>query len=124
VTFPSLSATGPASAADRRALFAGARARWPKRLPAGWKVTARAEGGRLVLLAETGMKERSATFFPLEFDQIDNVAPQAVTPSARGVQLVLQRADPGAKPPGELKGVLVLGPARAFEVAVPVTATR
>ena len=120
-TFPSLPPSGPPTAAARRALFTDARALWPKPAPAGWNMKALSNGRQVVLSAEAGAKESVATFFPLDADEIDNVAPQALTSTARGLQLTLQRADPDAKPPAMLKGVLVLGRGRAFDVAVPIT---
>jgi DsbC/DsbD-like thiol-disulfide interchange protein len=118
------SAISTTEAAARRAQFREARARWPRPRPAGWEVKASDNGSQLVLSLETGRPEATATFFPLDQDQIDNAAPQVVAPTARGVRLTLHKADPSSKPTAVLKGVVVLAPDRAFEVAVPVTAER
>ena len=125
LTIPSTATTATAiDAAARRALFATARARWPRPLPAGWAIHASDNGGHVVLSLQSGQPEATATFFPLDPDHIDNAAPQAAAPGERGVRLTLQKADPSAKPLSLLKGVIVLPPDRAFEIAVPVTAQR
>jgi len=59
-------------------------------------------------------------FFPLEGDQVDNSAPQTVMATPTGVQLTLQRADPDGPTPSTLKGVVVLGGGRAYELAIPI----
>ncbi len=119
LSVPERGATGDAA---RRALFSATRARWPKPVPAGWDIKAVTDGKHIILGVQTGGKESTAAFFPLNADQIDNAAPQAVVTTVRGLQLTLQRSDPDSKPPSVLNGVVVLGQNRAFEVAVPVTA--
>ena len=109
-----------AKTAGRREFFVEARARWPKAMPADWKVTATSNGPHITLTLQTGSREAAVAFYPLEADQIDNVAPQTVTPTANGAQVALQRADPDARVPTALKGVVVLGKDRAFEVAAPL----
>ena len=103
-----------------RQLFESTFANSPKPLPAGWKATASDSGGFFVLSVETGTSESKATFFPLEQDQIDNAAPQSVSAAARGVQIKLRKSDQLVKPISVLKGVVVFGPDRAFEVSAPV----
>ena len=78
------------------------------------------DGKQITLDLRTGQREAAAAFYPLEPDQIDNAAPQAVTPTATGVRLVLQRADPAAAAPGTVKGVVQFDGGRAFEFAAPV----
>jgi DsbC/DsbD-like thiol-disulfide interchange protein len=109
-----------ASAAADRELFRSTFENSPKAWPAGWKAQATDGGGFFGVSLETGMSESKADFFPLEEDQIDNAAPQSVTPTARGAQIKLKKSDQLTKPIGVLKGVVVFGPGRAFEVWAPV----
>lgn len=108
-------------AAPRRELFTSARARWPKPVPASWKVAARSSGSDLTVTLHTGSSESKAAFFPLEIDQIDNAAPQVAKAAADGVQLTLRRANPDEPPPAALKGVVVLsGDGRAYQIDAAV----
>lgn len=109
-----------ASAAAERELFRSTFENSPKRLPAGWKAQASDNGGFFLLSLDIGASESKATFFPLEEDQVDNAAPQSVSSSARGLQIKLKKSDQLVKPIGTLKGVVVLGPGRAYEVSAPV----
>ncbi|MGC1107586.1 MAG: hypothetical protein WA876_13715, partial [Candidatus Acidiferrales bacterium] len=59
---------------------------------------------------------------PLEAEQIKNDAAQAATPFSRGVRLRLQKSDGLLKPIAQLRGVLELGPGRAYQIAAPVHA--
>lgn len=111
--------TAAPSPAARRELFASARARWPKPMPAAWKATVTGAGPNLTLTLRTGTAESKAAFLPLEADQIDNAAPQPAKAMPNGIQLTLRRADPEAPAPPAIKGVIVLaGAGRAFQVDV------
>ena len=120
LSIPSANAGG---AADRE-LFHAAFDNAPKAWPAGWKAQATENGGSFVLSLETGTSESKAVFFPLEQDQIDNDAMQGLTPNARGVQIKLKKSDQLKHPIAALKGVVVLGPGRVFEVTAPLTAKK
>ncbi len=120
LSIPSANAGG---AADRQ-LFHTAFDNAPKAWPAGWKAQASENGGSFVLSLETGTSESKAVFFPLEQDQIDNDAMQGLTPNARGVQIKLKKSDQLKQPIAALKGVVVLGPGRVFEVSAPLTAKK
>src|SRR6202049_740437 len=111
-------------AAARRELFRSARENTPKPLPEGSKTQAVDQGGQFVLSMETGARDTKAVFFPLEQEQIDNAAAQGVAPSARGVQITLKKSDQLLKPIAMLRGVVVLGPQRAYELAAPITPKR
>lgn len=111
-------------AAARRELFRSARENTPKPLPEGSKAQAIDQGGQFVLSIETGARETKGVFFPLEQEQIDNAAAQGVAPSARGVQITLKKSDQLLKPIAMLRGVVVLGPQRAYELAAPITPKR
>jgi DsbC/DsbD-like thiol-disulfide interchange protein len=114
---------GTASSADIAELIK-ARTEVPKPLPATWKVYATDEKDDFVLTVETGKQESEATFFPLEAEQINNDAGQAATLFSRGVRLKLQKSDGLLKPIVQLRGVLELGPGRAYEITAPVYTSR
>lgn len=107
-------------------LFAETEKSLPRTAPANWKITAISEKDGFVLTVQTGKRESVATFFPLEAEQIKNDAVQAVTPFSRGVRLRLQKSDGLLKPIAQLRGVLELGPGRAYKIAafVQAAATR
>jgi DsbC/DsbD-like thiol-disulfide interchange protein len=111
-------------AAATHQLFEDARARLPKPLPAGAKAQVRDDGKNFVLSVETGSPEMKASFFPLEEDQLDNDVPQTVTSSKTGIQITLKKSDQLQEPIPVLKGVVVFGPDRAYEVAAPVAPRR
>ena len=110
--------------ASTAAIFRQACARIPLPAPTTWKVSATSEKDDFVLTVDTAKRETSATFFPLEAEQIKNDAVQAATPFSRGVRLRLQKSDGLLNPIAQLRGVVELGPGRAYEIAAPVhTAT-
>jgi len=119
----SIPSANAGDAADRE-LFRGTLDSAPKAWPAGWKAQANDNGGFFLLSLDTGTSESKATFFPLDEDQIDNSAAQGVTPTPRGLQIKLKKSDQLLKPIAELKGVVVLGAGRAFEVSAPVAAKK
>lgn len=100
---------GAMDGAARRALFAAARARWPKPMPTGWDVDAVNDGTRIVLGIQTGTQESTATFFPLDAYEIDNAAPQVLAATPSGLQLTLQRSDPDSVPHRSLRALSCLG---------------
>jgi thiol:disulfide interchange protein DsbD len=105
------------------ALFAGTRADLPKPAPRRWNLAANLIGHRFLLNVETGKQEAKAAFFPLEPSQVENAAPQDVSPYARGVRLGLVKSDRLLKPPPKLAGVLVLGSGQAYVINAPVVAS-
>lgn len=121
LSIPSANANGEAAA---RELFRSALDNSPKAWPAGWKAQASDNGGFFLLSLETGTSEPRATFFPLEEDQIDNSAVQGIAANPHGVVLKLKKSDQLQKPSTTLKGVVVLGPGRAFEVSAPLAGKR
>jgi DsbC/DsbD-like thiol-disulfide interchange protein len=122
LSIPTAKGATPDAAATRQ-LFQDARAHWPKPLPAGSKAQAADDGKNFVLTLETATPETTASFFPLEEDQVDNAAPQGVKSAGNKVQITLKKSDQLRKPIPVLKGVVVFGPDLAYEVAAPV-ATR
>jgi len=107
-----------------RQLFEQTRVQIPKPAPKAWKLSARTgtgkDGDHFILSVQTDSKVHAATFFPLEPGQIENSAPQSFAPAANGFRLSLKRSDLLVKPITSLKGLLVLGPGRAYEIAAPV----
>jgi DsbC/DsbD-like thiol-disulfide interchange protein len=117
LAIPAANASG--AAADRE-LFRRTFENSPKPLPSGGKAQANDIGGFFQLSLDTGASESKATFFPLEEDQVDNAAPQGVTPTPRGVQIKLKKSDQLLKPITVLKGVVVVSPGQAYEVSAAV----
>ena len=113
---------GPTS--PLHSLFAQARANLPRPAPPFWKVRANLDKHRWVLNIDTGKPESNATFFPLDGNQIENAAPQKVSPSSRGIQIELQKSDQLLKAPPQLRGLLVLATGQGFMIDAPVTTTK
>jgi DsbC/DsbD-like thiol-disulfide interchange protein len=102
-------------------LFAAARSRLPKPLPAGSIVRVAAGKSDFVLTAETGKQPLHAFFFPLEEGQIDNAAPQQSEPVPKGLRLHLKKSTDLDKPITRLQGVLSID-GTGYLVDAPVTA--
>jgi len=117
LTLPVQAAPGPVGGPDE--LLLDAIALLPTPLPAAWRAEATSEEGFLVLTIH-GPEAARASFLPLEPEQIDNAAPQASTALPGGVRLTLRKSEQSAATPARLKGVLVLGPGRAYALSAPV----
>ena len=104
-----------------RQLFSRTSAQLPMPLPAGWSVTAAANPESFVLSIQTGTREPSAIFYPLEPLQIKNAAPQQAMPFDGGVRLLLRKSDQLLHRVASLKGVLVLRHDKAYAINAPVT---
>jgi DsbC/DsbD-like thiol-disulfide interchange protein len=111
-----------------RQLFEQTRAQIPRPAPKAWKLSARMDTGKnkdkdndqLILSVRTESKVHAATFFPLEPGQIENSAPQTFAATPSGFRMSLKKSDLLVKPITSLKGLLVLGPGRAYEIAAPI----
>jgi DsbC/DsbD-like thiol-disulfide interchange protein len=103
-----------------RALFEQTRQQLPKRAPTIWKVSAKSDKTHFILLVQGAPGAKSASFFPLIPDEIDNSASQALASNRSGFQLTLKKSDQLTKPVATLNGLLILGPARSYEVSAPV----
>jgi len=103
-----------------RALFEQTRAQLPKPAPASWKVAAVSDKQHFILSVQARSQVAGASFFPLEPSQIDNSSPQDFAPTRNGFRLILKKSDQLTKPITDLRGLMVLGPGRAFEVSAPV----
>jgi DsbC/DsbD-like thiol-disulfide interchange protein len=103
-----------------RALFEQARRHLPKPTPPAWRVAVESDRSHFILSVRTSAQVQRATFFPLEPGQIENSSPQDFASNRAGFRLTLKKSDQLTKPISTLKGLIVLGPGRAFEIAAPV----
>jgi len=101
-------------------LFARTRDKWPRPIPARWKVSAEAKGDQFILNLRGAAVPGDAAFFPLEENVIENSALQILASSGPGFQLMLRKSDQLLKPVATLQGVLVLEGTRAYEISAPI----
>ena len=101
-------------------LFEQTRQQLPKPLPAGWRVSAESDQSRIIVVVRTVAPIQSASFIPFEPGQIDNSSPQELASNPTGFRLTLRKSDQLIKPISVLKGLIELGPGRAYEIAAPV----
>jgi DsbC/DsbD-like thiol-disulfide interchange protein len=101
-------------------LFQAAERSLPKPLPAGWRVTAEDQGDTFRIRLNTGTTIRQASFFPLDFNQVENAKPQNSTALPTGVEVALHKSDQLLKPVRELRGVLVIDGGRAYRINAAV----
>jgi DsbC/DsbD-like thiol-disulfide interchange protein len=119
----SLPITNAAQSNEWHELFVRTRKQLPVHAPAGWKISARAAQDSLVIAVAGDGQPRSASFFPLDVNIIENSAPQNLATDKNGFHLTVKMSDQRTGQPGRLRGVLVLNGGEAYQVAVPV-ATR
>jgi len=112
--------TNAAQAREWHEQFEQARKQIPKPAPAAWKISARAAQGNLILTIAGAPQTKSAAFFPLVTNVIENSAPQLLATDGAGIHLTLKLSDQATGQPAQLKGVLVLDGARAYQIAAPV----
>jgi thiol:disulfide interchange protein DsbD len=123
----SVALTWPLDDRDRRAVaswgeaIARARALVPQPAPRVWKCSAVAGNGVFTLDVITGQPENAITFFPLEVNQIDDSATQALTPLPGGIRLGLRKSAQWVKDPTALRGVVSFPDGRAFEITAPIS---
>jgi thiol:disulfide interchange protein DsbD len=101
-------------------LFGRTRRLLPRAWPATWKATATSSKDNFVLSVHIGEPLREAEFFPLEFSQIENGAPQGLKVTAHGARITLRKSEQLLKPVSKLKGLLVMRGGRAYEIVAPV----
>jgi thiol:disulfide interchange protein/DsbC/DsbD-like thiol-disulfide interchange protein len=103
-------------------LFKRFLSRIPRPLPAEIHPVFQATKEGFRLTVETGQQEKSAVFFPLDPDIIDNPAPQKFTSTANGLTLDLKKDAALSTSLARLHGVLELSGGRAFELtALPAS---
>jgi len=108
---------GPVDPA-RQVLFDHFRSLLPQPLPASSKaVFAPTPAG--FALAITGHSAAGAQFFPLDQSQIENAAPQPVTPVDGGVEIAIKKDENLHTPLSQLNGVVLLADGTAYEVHAP-----
>jgi len=114
------SAGSPSPVAE---LFTQARTQLPQPAPAGWTARAAFAGANrhFDLSVQTGKREETGNFFPLVPSQIDDSAPQQMTPLDRGIRFGLRASDQLTAAPRTLTGVLVLADGKAYTISAPVT---
>ena len=103
-----------------RTLFGRARTQLPKSPPAGWRMSAESDKDHFLLSVWTNSQVQSATFFPIEPGEIENSAAQDFVSTRSGFRLTLQKSSQLTKSISVLRGLVVLGPGRAYEIAAPV----
>ncbi len=89
----------------------------PQPLPANAKVLFQQTQDGFRLGVETGRRETTALFFPLDKDTLANAAPQKVMPAAKGLVLDLKKDPEVNTSPKQLNGVLELSGGRVYQVA-------
>ena len=110
-----------AGASQARELFDASRSRLPRPAPRNWRTSALSRGDEFLLNLKIGNLDNELEFFPLEAEQIENAAPQEATAIPGGIRLHLKKSKQLLKPATRLKGVIVLGPGRAYLLDVPVS---
>ena len=102
-----------------RAIFKAARQALPRRPPARWNFTVAKRKGYFRLTGAVGRSIKQAFFFPLQPNQVENNAPQAVRPTEAGFTMTLKESDQLLKPIHHLQGILLLQD-QAYSVDAPV----
>jgi thiol:disulfide interchange protein DsbD len=111
----------PAAAGSDVQLFEATRRRLPRPTPESWKISASSVGDDFVLNLIIGRSAGAPQFFPLEEEEIENAAPQTATTLPGGFRLHLKKSRHLLKPSSRLRGVLVVGPGKAYLLDVPVS---
>jgi thiol:disulfide interchange protein DsbD len=89
----------------------------PKPQPTSIKAVFQPAKDGFRLAVETGQKESTAVFFPVDPDILDNPAQQKFTSTAKGLILDLKKDASLSANPAQLKGVLELSGGRVYELA-------
>ncbi|HEY6292013.1 MAG TPA: protein-disulfide reductase DsbD domain-containing protein [Terriglobia bacterium] len=110
----------PSPPEDQAALFRAARESLPRPLPPGWRVSADDLGGAFRIRLVTGAKIQRVSFFPLEFNQVENSKPEISTPLPNGVEVVVSKSDQLLQPVDNLRGVLVIDGGGSYHVSAAV----
>ncbi|MGC9159529.1 MAG: protein-disulfide reductase DsbD family protein, partial [Terracidiphilus sp.] len=88
--------------------------RLPQPLPAGSRVGFEPTRTGFRLTVETGHRETEAAFFPADSGILDNSAPQALSPTAKGLVLDLRKDADFTSHLNQMKGVLELSQGRSY----------
>jgi DsbC/DsbD-like thiol-disulfide interchange protein len=102
-------------------LFEATRRRLPQPAPESWRISAASIGDDFVLNLISRKSAAAPQFFPLAEEQIENADPQTAITIPGGFRLHLKKSRHLLKPVSRLRGVLVIGPGRAYLLDVPVS---
>lgn len=118
VSRPALAAAplNPGTVAADAQLIDQFRSTLPQPLPSSDQARFQATANGFTLAVQTGQREQSAEFFPLDTGVLANAAPQPVQIFGNGVKLTLTKDQNLAATPKQLHGVLVLGNGRAYDI--------
>lgn len=116
-----LAAEDRAAVGEWQAAIAGALARVPAPIPAGWRATAHIAGENLVLSVRTDGRAEKGTFFPVDQGILNESAPQKVDVAGWEMRVTQKKSDLLTVPPRTLRGVVVLPSGTAYEVVAPVS---
>jgi len=127
-TEPSAASTATSTGAKLiAAAIAAAIAAEPLPLPPGTSVHVSGTRDHLQLTIDTGKREAGAEFYPLDEDALRNAAEQKTTPTAKGVELSMERGDISdklpARLPSRLRGVVKFSDGRSYLIDSSVQAT-
>ena len=109
-----------AAASDARSLFDAARSKLPLPAPREWRISSASMADEFLLNLKIGKLDKTPQFFPLNAEQIENGASQETSVIPGGIRLHLKKSKHLLKPVARLKGIVVLGPGKAYVVDVPV----
>ncbi len=86
--------------------------------PPEWTTCAISKMDDFVVTIETGRREESALFLPLQDEVVDRGARQIVEPLPQGLRLWLHKSDALVKSPRWLRGIIVLSADRVYLLSV------
>jgi len=117
----SLPVKNRAMSSAARDLFNTTRSRLPRPAPRDWKVSVISLGDEFLLDLKGQQLAKAPQFFPLQAELIENAAPQQTTPLPGGIRLHLKKSTHLLQPIARLRGIIVLGPEKAYLLDVPVS---
>jgi thiol:disulfide interchange protein DsbD len=109
--------TGGSANPDDQAIWDRLVNRLPESLPSSAKAVFQPTANGFQLAIETGQRETQAAFFPADQEILENPAPQAVIPTAKGIVLDLKKDVNLSTTPAQLKGIIELSAGRSYEIA-------
>jgi len=111
----------PAEANQWRALFEKTRSQLPKAAPKSWQASAKQDKDSFRLTVRGAPEINGASFLPHDPDEIENSAGRVFVGGDDRFSLTLKKSSQLVKAISTLRGLIVLGPGRAYEIAAPVT---
>lgn len=101
-------------------LFDQTSERLPRPWPKAWIAAAESRKEDFLLTIETGKLVSKAEFYPLDKGQIENSSIQRVKTTPRGCTIILKKSDLLLKPISTLRGMVVMGNGRAYQISAAV----